>query len=252
MINSSNFFRDAENNLKKIPKENEQKTFSFNIIGSKSEPKGISIDAFAFGKEVYHKYINQSNSYVNNAMFVISFSFYVNNEKSLNIIEKFFNEIKPMIDDISFFKNSNSSCNLSFLGNKIFIDIVINDEQFLKPFLDLNIDFVDFHTFKASYKTEFVPRDFFVLTFDELTEKIITISFHSYSKTIKGKYNILSLLKALRNVNKKKTIDQIISYLYLFIGFIKQKFNFEYSSKEFYQCYLKNKIKRFLNVENLD
>ena len=185
-------------------------------------------------------------------MFVITLSFYVKNENSLNIIEKFFNEIKPMIDEISFFKNSNNSYNLSFLGNKIFIDIVINDEQFLKPFLDLNIDLVDFHTFKASYKTEFVPRDFFVLTFDELTEKIITIYFHSYSKTIKGKYNILSLLKALRNVNKKKTIDQIISYLYLFIGFIKHKFNFEYSSKEFYQCYLKNKIKRFLNVENLD
>lgn len=59
-------------------------------------------------------------------MFVITFSFYVNNENSLNIIEKFFNEIKP--NDIPFFKNSNNSCNLSFLGNKIFIDIVINDE----------------------------------------------------------------------------------------------------------------------------
>ncbi len=183
-------------------------------------------------------------------MFVITFSFYVNNENSLNIIEKFFNEIKP--NDIPFFKNSNNSCNLSFLGNKIFIDIVINDEQFLKPFLDLNIDFVDFHTFKASYKTEFVPRDFFVLTFDELIEKIITISFHFYSKTINGKYILLSLLKALQNVNKNKTINQIISYLYLFIGFIKHKFYFEYSSKEFCQCYLINKIKQFLNEENLD
>lgn len=122
----------------------------------------------------------------------------------------------------------------------------------MKPFLDLNIDFVDFHTFKASCKTEYLPRDFFVLTFDELIEKIITISFHFYSKTINGKYILLSLLKALQNINKNKKIDQIISYMYLFIGFIKHKFYFEYSSKEFYQCYLKNKIKQFFNAENLD
>lgn len=58
-------------------------------------------------------------------MFVITLSFYVKNENSLNIIEKFFNEIKPMIDEISFFKNSNNSCNLSFLGNKKYLLILL-------------------------------------------------------------------------------------------------------------------------------
>ena len=40
--------------------------------------------------------------------------------------------------------------------------------------------------------------------------------------------------------------------MYLVIGFIKHKFYFEYSSKEFCQCYLTNKIKQFLNEEYLD
>ena len=251
------FFDDIKKNIESIPKENEVKDFVFNIHGTKTEPTGISSETFSFNKNDYSKYIDQSKDYMEKALSVLSISINANDENSVKVLEALYNQFKPMIDEIPLVKKraEKVSYHLRIAGNRMFIDIVTIDGKFIKPFLDMNLNFIDFHEFKASFKTDFTPNDFFELTIDKLLEKVLSASCLLQGKTTNGKYIALSVLKALQNVKLteekyQKKLEKAISFLNLVLAFVQCKFDFEHSPKEVCNGPLENVIQEFLNGQN--
>jgi hypothetical protein len=108
-----------------------------------------------------------------NALSVLTISMDANDEASVKVLEALFNQFKPMIDEIPAVKKraGKVSYNLRTSGTKMCIDIVTTDGKFIKPFVDMNVDLNDYHQFKASFKTDFTPTDFFEMTIDKLLEK---------------------------------------------------------------------------------
>ena len=251
------FFEDLKKSISEIPKENEVKDFSFNIHGTKTEPQGISSEIFSFKKEDYSNYIDSSKDYMQNALSVLTISINANDENSVKVLEALFNQFKPMIDEIPIIKKraEKISYHLRVSGTKMSIDIVTIDGKFIKPFLDLNLDFNDFHEFKASFKTDFTPNDFFELTIDKILEKVLSASCILQGKSTNSKFIALSFLKALKNVKLteekyQKKLEKIISFLYLVLAFVQCKFDFEYSPKEVCNGPLENVIQGLLNGQD--
>ena len=52
--------------------------------------------------------------------------------------------------------------------------------EFLQPLLDLGLDISEFHNFKASFKSEFIPEHFFTLHSEELAFKSSSINFINF------------------------------------------------------------------------
>jgi len=251
------FFEDIKKNLGELSKENEVKELSFNVRGTKNEPQGISSETFSISKNEYSNYVDSSKDYMGNALSVISICVNANDEQSVKVLEGLFNQFKPMIDEIPIVKKraDKVSYHLRTSGNKMCIDIVTTDGKFIKPFLDMNIDLNEYCEFKASFKTDFIPNDFFELTIDKLLEKVLSASVLLTGKETNGKYLALSILKALQNVKLteekyQKKLEKAISFLNLVVAFVQAKFDFEYSPKEVCNGPLENVIKDMLNGQD--
>ena len=251
------FFEDIKKSLSEVPKEGEVKEFTFNVRGTKKEPQGLSSETFTISKSDYAKYVDSSKDYMANALSVLTISMDANDEASVKVLEALFNQFKPMIDEIPAVKKraGKVSYNLRTSGTKMCIDIVTTDGKFIKPFVDMNVDLNDYHQFKASFKTDFTPTDFFEMTIDKLLEKILSASILLTVKTENGKYIALSILSALKNVKLpedkyQKKLEKAISFFNLIIAFVQAKFDFEYSPKEVCNGPLENVIKDFLNGQD--
>ena len=251
------FFDDIKKSLSELQKEGEVKEFNFNVRGTKDEPKGISSETFTIPKSDYDKYVDSSKDYMANALSVLTLNINANNEQSVKVLEALFNQFKPMIDEIPFVKKRAGKVEyyLRIAGLKMFIDVVTTDGKFIKPFIDMNIDMNEFHEFKASFKTDFTPTDFFETTIDKLLEKVLSASVLLRGKTTNGKYIALSILKALKNVKLpeekyQRKLEKAISFFNLIIAFVQAKFDFEYSPKEVCNGPLENVIKDILNGQD--
>ncbi len=251
------FFEDIKKSLSELQKEGEVKEFKFNVRGTKDEPKGISSETFSIPKSDYDKYVDSSKDYMSNALSVLTLSINANNESSVQVLETLFNQFKPMIDEIPHIKKraGKVAYYLRIAGTKMCIDVVTTDGKFIKPFIDMNIDLNEFHEFKASFKTDFTPTDFFETPIDKLLEKVLSASVLLSGKTTNGKYIALSILNALKNVKLpqekyQKKLEKAISFFNLVIAFVQAKFDFEYSPKEVCNGPLENVIKDILNGQN--
>ena len=79
----------------------------------------------------------------------------------------------------------------------IFIDAVFKDDVINKALQEIGIDFGEFHTFAAAFKSGFNPGEFFNLSFDDFAIKIFNIFISVKGTLTNGRYFGTALLKAL-------------------------------------------------------
>jgi len=239
------FFEDVKKNLSEVPKEGEKKNFKFEVTGSKEEPKGISSETFSVTKENYANFFDDSKDYMKDIASVCTISISANDESSVAVLEGLFNQFKPVIDEIPQIKKKISE------GKVAYFYRVIN------PLLDMNIDFKEFHTFKASFKTEFVPSDFFNCTIEQIAEKALKLVLCIEGETTNGKYIALSILKALEKVklpNEKfqKKLQKAVTFLHFIVAFVKANFVLEFAPKEVSQTILTNALKEIFQTDDVN
>lgn len=255
------FFDDVKKNLAETPKEGEKKNFLFEITGSKDEPKGISSETYSITKDNYPNFFDDSKDYMKNIASVCTISIAANDEASVSVLEGLFNQFKPIIEDIPQIKKKIEEGKMAYFyraaGTKIFIDVITKEGKIINPLLDMNIDFKEYQTFKSSFKTEFVPSDFFNCTLEQIAEKVLKLCFSIQGETTNGKYIALSILKALEKVklpNEKfqKKLKKAVTFLYFVVAFVQTKFLFEFDPKEVSQTIITNALKEIMDSEDVN
>jgi len=255
------FFEDVKKNLAEIPKEGEKKNFKFEITGTKEEPKGISSETFSVTKENYANFFDDSKDYMKDIASVCSISISANDEASVAVLEGLFNQFKPVIDEIPQVKKKISEGKVAYFyraaGTKLFIDVVTKEGKIINPLLDMNIDFKEFQTFKASFKTDFVPSDFFNCSIEQIAEKFLKLVLCIEGETTNGKYLALSILKALEKVklpNEKfqKKLQKAVTFLHFIVAFVQANFLLEFAPKEVSQNILTNALKEIFQTEDVN
>jgi ribosomal protein L12E/L44/L45/RPP1/RPP2 len=192
---------------------------------------------------------------------VCSISISANDEASVAVLEGLFNQFKPVIDEIPQVKEKISEGKVAYFyraaGTKLFIDVVTKEGKIINPLLDMNIDFKEFQTFKASFKTDFVPSDFFNCSIEQIAEKFLKLVLCIEGETTNGKYLALSILKALEKVklpNEKfqKKLQKAVTFLHFIVAFVQANFLLEFAPKEVSQNILTNALKEIFQTEDVN
>ena len=255
------FFDDVKKNLAETPKEGEKKNFLFEITGSKDEPKGISSETYSITKDNYPNFFDDSKDYMKDIASVCTVSISAKDEASASVLEGLFNQFKPVIDEIPLIKKKVTDGKMAYYyrasGTKINIDIVTKEGKIINPLLDMNIDFKEYQTFKASFKTDFVPSDFFDCSIEQIAEKALKLILSIKGETTNGKYLALSILKALEKVklpNEKfqKKLQKAVTFLHFIVAFVQANFLVEFAPKEVSQNILTNALKEIFQTDDVN
>lgn len=220
-------------------KTGEKQSVSVEIKGTKNVPKGITIETFGVDKSNYKDFADSSQAYMSKALTAFTVSIGVKDEASVPVIKALFDQFSPMIAELPWIKKKPGKYEYYFRssGKRVFFDFISVDGEFIKPLLDLGIDITDFHKFKASFKTEFCPDDFFQLKVEDFSLKALQLLVSITAKTENVKYLVGSTLKALKEVkltNEKfqKKLDKVVQFLSFINSFVGSEFQLEFDAKE--------------------
>ena len=231
-------------NLKKALAEGEKtgdkKGFDFEVKGTNEEPKGVSFETFSVTKDCYKNFVDESKDYMAKALSVLSVSINAKDESGVKVLEELFTKfVEPFIKELPFAKKHPENFEFHFrtAGTKVTADIVGVKGEFLQPLLDLGLDMSEIHNFKASFKSEFIPEQFFTLPTEELALKALQLVFSIKGESTNARYLITALIKALKEVklsNEKyqKKLERHVEKLNALNAFLSFCFNFEFDAKE--------------------
>lgn len=111
--------------------------------------------------------------------------------------------MKPMFEQLEFVKKhpGKYEIHLRTAGKKVTVDFVSVTGEFLQPLLDLGLNISDYHNFKASFKSEFLPDEFFNKPVEELTLKLFNYFYQSKEALLVSDKFYLPSLKLLKVSN---------------------------------------------------
>ena len=122
-------------------------------------------------------------------------------------------------------------------GNKVSVDLVSVKGGFLEPLLNLGINISDFHNFKASFKSEFRPDEFFTAPLEELSLKALQLLLSVKGNSTGGRYLLTALIEALKgvkleNAKFQKKLENHVDKLNALNAFLSFCFEFQFDAKE--------------------
>ena len=210
------------------------------IIAKKEEPRGISIDAFTFGKEDFYKYIDKNVDLKKNYYFKIFVN--IKDVDKINETKKFFIENKFEIQEIK-----GTKIELDFIEpNKTFI---VNDEGI--EFINSLFGIKEMKNISLLFKTDLEVEDIFEkeATFSILYDKLMESQFILKGITINFKLNLLNLIDFAIVDN---SFNYKLNFLLLGLKFILSwKDSFLPDSKTFLN-YLKKEINGLFEENELE
>ena len=233
------FIEGLKKALAEEAKTDDKKSFDLEIRGTKNDPKGVSFETYSITKDNYANFVDAGKDYMGKALSVFSVSLNAKDEASVKVLETLFEKMKPMFENIDWVKKHPGKFEIHFRtsGTKVTVDFVSVTGEFLQPLLDLGLNTSDYHNFKASFKSDFLPDEFFKLPVEELTLKALQLVL-SVKGESKGVRQILSaVIKALKGVklnNEKfqKKLDKHVEHLNALNAFLSFTLNFEFDAKE--------------------
>ena len=229
-----------KNALNEEKKEGDKKAFELEIKGTNEEPKGVSFETYGITKDCYKNFVDESKDYMAKALAVFTISINAKDEAGVKTLEELFTKfVEPFVKELGFFKKHPENYEIKFRtsGLKVSVDLISVKGEFLQPILDLGLDFAEFQTFKASFKSEFIPEQFFTLPSEELALKMLQLVLSVKSESTNVRYLLSAQIKALKQVKlasakfqtKLEKYVEKLSALNAFCSFV---FNFEFDSKE--------------------
>lgn len=173
------------------------------------------------------------------ALSVFSVSVNAKDEASVKVLEDLFAKMKPMFEQLEFVKKHPGKYEiyLRTAGKKVTVDFVSVTGEFLQPLLDLGLNLSDYHNFKASFKSEFLPDEFFNKPVEELTLKALQLLLSIKGNSVGVRQILSAVIKALKGVklnNEKfqKKLDKHVEHLNALNAFLSFSLNFEFDAKE--------------------
>ena len=173
------------------------------------------------------------------ALSVFSVSVNAKDEASVKVLEDLFAKMKPMFEQLEFVKKhpGKYEIHLRTAGKKVTVDFVSVSGEFLQPLLDLGLNLSDYHNFKASFKSEFLPDEFFNKPVEELTLKALQLLLSIKGNSVGIRQILSAVIKALKGVklsNEKfqKRLDKHVEHLNALNAFLSFTLNFEFDAKE--------------------
>ena len=214
------FIENLKKALAEEAKSDDKKSFEVEIRGTKEEPKGVSFETFSVTKDNYATFVDASKDYMAKALSVFSVSVNAKDEASVKVLEDLFAKMKPMFEQLDFVKKhpGKYEIHLRTAGKKVTVDFVSVTGEFLQPLLDLGLNISDYHNFKASFKSEFLPDEFFNKPVEELTLKALQLLLTIKGNSTGVRQILSAVIKALKGVklnNEKfqKKLDKHVEHL---------------------------------------
>ena len=233
------FIENLKKALAEEAKSDDKKSFEVEIRGTKEEPKGVSFETFSVTKDNYATFVDASKDYMGKALSVFSVSVNAKDEASVKVLEDLFAKMKPMFEQLDFVKKhpGKYEIHLRTAGKKVTVDFVSVTGEFLQPLLDLGLNITDYHNFKASFKSEFLPDEFFNKPVEELTLKALQLLLTIKGNSTGVRQILSAVIKALKGVklnNEKfqKKLDKHVEHLNALNAFLSFSLNFEFDAKE--------------------
>jgi hypothetical protein len=233
------FIENLKKALAEEAKSDDKKSFEVEIRGTKEEPKGVSFETFSVTKDNYATFVDASKDYMGKALSVFSVSVNAKDEASVKVLEDLFAKMKPMFEQLDFVKKhpGKYEIHLRTAGKKVTVDFVSVTGEFLQPLLDLGLNISDYHNFKASFKSEFLPDEFFNKPVEELTLKALQLLLTIKGNSTGVRQILSAVIKALKGVklnNEKfqKKLDKHVEHLNALNAFLSFSLNFEFDAKE--------------------
>ena len=233
------FIENLKKALAEEAKSDDKKSFEVEIRGTKEEPKGVSFETFSVTKDNYATFVDASKDYMAKALSVFSVSVNAKDEASVKVLSDLFEKMKPMFEQLDFVKKhpGKYEIHLRTAGKKVTVDFVSVTGEFLQPLLDLGLNISDYHNFKASFKSEFLPDEFFNKPVEELTLKALQLLLSIKGNSTGIRQILSAVIKALKGVkleNEKfqKKLDKHVEHLNALNAFLSFSLNFEFDAKE--------------------
>ena len=181
-----------------------------------------------------------SKDYIGKALSVLSVSINAKDEAGVKNLEELFKKfVEPFVKELPFFKKHPENFEIHFRtnGNKVSVDLVSVKGGFLEPLLNLGINISDFHNFKASFKSEFRPDEFFTAPLEELSLKALQLLLSVKGNSTGGRYLLTALIEALKgvkleNAKFQKKLENHVDKLNALNAFLSFCFEFQFDAKE--------------------
>lgn len=234
------FIENLKKSLAEGKKTDDKKKFELEIKGTDSDPKGVSFETFSVTKDLFPNYVDKSKDYIGKALSVLSVSINAKDEAGVKNLEELFKKfVEPFVKELPFFKKHLENFEIHFRtnGNKVSVDLVSVKGEFLEPLLNLGINVSDFHNFKASFKSEFRPDEFFTAPLEELSLKALQLLLSVKGNSTGGRYLLTALIEALKgvkleNAKFQKKLENHVDKLNALNAFLSFCFEFQFDAKE--------------------
>ena len=249
--------------MPKSIKKGDRSGCEIEIRSCQNNPNNFKIEIFSFDQNSFNKCFDYNNQYINNSVLLITVFFNVKNLKYIDyirsvcdvLIRKLFKVIpKEIKDNFKFF--------FRYIGNNIFIDFYLTNNEIIQAFLDTGINLSEYDNFYLTLNSSFIVEK--LLTIYELNQLYYDI--FSFVFNVKAsRINIDYLLECFQNViknhkfnnqeNVEETINSLISLINLSTAL--KKFKLELDAKKVIDEVLKlieiekkEKSEKFVYLEN--
>ena len=234
------FIENLKKNLAEEKKGDDKKKFELEIKGTDAEPKGVSFETYSITKDLYGNFVDKSKDYMAKALSVLTVTINAKDENGVKNLEDLFTKfVKPFVQELAFIKKHPENYEVHFRtnGNKVSVDFISVKGEFLQPLLDLGINISDFHNFKASFKSEFRPDEFFTAPLEELSLKALQLLLSVKGNSTGARYLLASVIKALKevkleNAKFQKKLENHVDKLNALNAFLSFCFEFQFDAKE--------------------
>ena len=221
-------------------KEEDKKKFEIEIKGTTEEPKGISFETYSIRKDNYNNFVDASKDYMKDALTVCTVSINAKDEAGVKVLEDIFTKFgEPFIKELKFYKKHPENYQIHFRtsGNKVSVDLLSVKGEFLQPLLDLGLSVSDFHSFKASFKSEFRPDEFFTASIEDLALKALQLLLSVKSESTNLRYILTAIISALKevklsNAKFQSKLEKHVEKLSVLNAFVSFVLNLEFDAKE--------------------
>ena len=221
-------------------KDDDKKSFELKIKGTKEDPKGVSFETYSVTKDNFKNFVDAGKDYMKESLSVFTVSVNAKDEAGVKVLEELFTKfVEPFTKELPFVKKhpENYKVHLRTDGLKVSVDFTTVKGEFLAPLLDLGLDVSEFHNFKASFKSEFIPEQFFTLPIEQLALNALQLVLSVEGKSTGARYILTALIKALKEVklaNQKyqAKLEKNVEKLNALNAFSSFLFELEFDAKE--------------------
>ena len=221
-------------------KSDDKKSFELKIKGTKEEPKGVSFETYSVTKDNFKNFVDAGKDYMKESLSVFTATVNAKDQAGVKVLEELFTKfVEPFVKELPFVKKhpENYKVHLRTEGLKVSVDFTTVKGEFLEPLLDLGLSPSDFHNFKASFKSEFLPDQFFTAPAEQLALSALQLVLSVEGHSTGARYILTALIKALKevklaNAKLQTKLEKNVEKLNALNAFCSFLFEFEFDAKE--------------------